>query len=78
MFKLKTTKCKCGNNLKTNSWFKVRVKLPNDSWKSKMIDSLDMAKKVEAKFKTQAVEETVDKNVLATTLPKKNVSCYLL
>jgi hypothetical protein len=57
--KLKTNKCKCGNNLNTNNRFRVRVKLPNSSWKSKMVDTLDMAKKVVAKFKTQAVEEKV-------------------
>jgi integrase len=51
--------CKCGNNLKSNKRFKVRIKLPNGKWKSKQVSSLELAKKVEAKFKTQSVEQEV-------------------
>ncbi len=58
-YKLHTLKCKCGNNLKRNQLFKVRIKLPDGKWKSKQVNSLELAKKVEAKFKTQVVEETV-------------------
>ncbi len=54
-----TKSCKCGNNLKKNKLFKVRVKQPNGRWKSKQVGSLDLAKNVEAKFKTQSIEETV-------------------
>ena len=58
-YKLQTLKCTCGNNLKTNKLFKVRIKLPDGKWKSKQVNSLELAKKVEAKFKTQSIEETV-------------------
>jgi len=58
-YKLQTLKCKCGNNLKRNQLFKVRIKLPDGKWKSKQVNSLELAKKVEAKFKTQSIEETV-------------------
>ncbi len=57
--KLNTLKCKCGNNLKRNRNFKVRIKLPSGRWKSKMVSTLDMAQKVEEKFKTQVVEQEV-------------------
>ena len=58
-YKLNTTLCKCGNNLRSNKRFKVRIKLPNGKWKSKQVSSLELAKKVEAKFKTQSVEQDV-------------------
>lgn len=58
-YKLETKICKCGNNLKRDSLFKVRIKLPNGKWKSKQVNSLELAKKVEAKFKTQSVEQDV-------------------
>ena len=58
-YKLKTLICKCGNNLKRKKLFKVRIKHPDGKWKSKQVNSLELAKKVEAKFKTQSVEETV-------------------
>jgi len=58
-YKLQTIKCKCGNNFKKNKLFKVRVKSPDGKWKSKQVNSLELAKKVEAKFKTQAIEEDV-------------------
>jgi len=58
-YKLQTSRCKCGNNLRRHKLFKVRIKLPNGKWKSKQTNSLELAKKVEAKFKTQVVEEDV-------------------
>ena len=36
-YKLNTLKCKCGNNLKRNQLFKVRIKLPDGKWKSKQV-----------------------------------------
>ena len=58
-YKIQTIKCKCGNNLKTNKLFKVRIKGTDGKWKSKQVNSLELAKKVEAKFKTESIEETV-------------------
>ena len=58
-YKLQTIKCKCGNNFKRNKLFKIRVKGPDGKWKSKQVNTLELAKKVEAKFKTQSIEETV-------------------
>ncbi len=58
-YKLSTKKCNCGNNLNTNRRFKVRLKLPSGRWKSKTVDTLDLAKKVEAKFKIEVVEQDV-------------------
>ncbi|ACN14897.1 hypothetical protein HRM2_17930 [Desulforapulum autotrophicum HRM2] len=58
-YKLQTLRCKCGNNLRTNKLFKVRIKLSNGKWKSKQVNTLELAKKVEAKFKTQSIEEDV-------------------
>ncbi len=57
--KLNTPKCRCGNKLKENRSFKVRVRLLNGNWRSKTVSSLDLAKKIEAKFKTQAVEQNI-------------------
>jgi len=58
-YKIGTKTCKCGNNLKRNKLFKVRIKHPAGKWKSKQVVSLELAKKVEAKFKTEFVEEDV-------------------
>ena len=58
-YKLQTKICNCGKSLKQNPLFKVRIKLPNGKWKSKQVNSLELAKKVEAKFKTQSVEQDV-------------------
>ncbi len=58
--KLSSTQCKCGNNLKGDAKrFIVKVRLPSGKWKTKTVETLSMAKKVEAKFKTEAVEESV-------------------
>ena len=54
-----TTLCQCGNNLNRKRLYRVRIKFPSGKWKSKITASLDMAQKVEAKFKTQAIEEDV-------------------
>lgn len=58
-YQLTALKCKCGNNLKRNKLFRVRVKLPSGKWRTKTVPSLDMARKVEAKFKTQSVEQDI-------------------
>ena len=58
-YKLQTKICNCGKSLKQNPLFKIRIKLPNGKWKSKQVNSLELAKKVEAKFKTQSVEQDV-------------------
>jgi integrase len=55
-FKLSTKTCTCGRILKV---FKVRVKLPDGRWLTKQVDSLQLARKVESKFKTQKVEDDV-------------------
>ena len=58
--KLSSTHCKFGNNLKGDAKrFIVKVRLPSGKWKTKTVESLSLAKKVEAKFKTEAVEESV-------------------
>lgn len=51
----------CGTSMKasTTKVYMVRCKLPNGSWKSKQVQTLDLAVKVEAKFKTQALEDVV-------------------
>jgi integrase len=54
--KLNTSKCSCGNDMRANRKYKVSFKFPNGRWKYKQVDTLDMARKVEAKFRTQAVE----------------------
>lgn len=58
-YKLGTRVCTCGNNLNRNGVYKVRVKLPDGKWMSKQVDSLSLAKKVEAKYKTRVAEEDV-------------------
>lgn len=56
-FKLTTKTCTCGNSL--NKVFKVRVKLPDGKWLTKQVDNLQLARKVESKFKTQKIEDDV-------------------
>ena len=58
-YKLNVKHCACGFNLKSKRRFKVRVKLQSGKWKSKIVSSFDLALKVEAKYKTQAIEEDV-------------------
>lgn len=89
VFKIKdkVSKCTgCGTNLKPPSAkaFIARVKLPDGRWKNKQVSSYDIAVKVEAKFKTQAVEEDVFNikraplidDIWAKYLENKN--CYLI
>ena len=59
--KVGTRCCKKCNHKFTpgNKKYRVVVKLPTGKRKSKMIDSLELAKKVEAKMKTEAVEHDV-------------------
>lgn len=56
--KLNISHCSCGNNLKRNKKYRVRLKI-GSKWKSKTTNTLDLAQKVEAKFKTQSVEQDV-------------------
>ncbi len=58
-YKLTTVSCKCGNNLKKHKVFRVRVRQHCGKWRSKQVDSLELAKKVEAKFRTESVEESI-------------------
>lgn len=56
-YKLGLRSCpKCGNNLTNNRKYKVACKLPNSKWKTKIVASLDLAYRVEAKIKTEIVE----------------------
>lgn len=58
--KLDTKECpECGSNLKLtqNRKFKVRVRVPSTGrWLTKQVDQFQLAKNVEAKFKTQSIE----------------------
>ncbi|MFA6009411.1 MAG: site-specific integrase [Desulfobacteraceae bacterium] len=54
-----TELCKCGNNLRVNRKFRVRFRLPDGHWKSKIVDSHAMARNVESKFKVESVEQDV-------------------
>jgi len=59
-------KCKSGAKIGTkecnlkfttsNRKYRVAVKLPNGKRKSKVVESLELAKKVEAKLKTESIE----------------------
>ena len=50
----------CNSKFTTaNKKYRVMVKLPNGKRKSKVVNTLDLAKKVEAKFKTESVEKCV-------------------
>lgn len=57
--KLKAQVCQCGNRLNTNRQYRVRVRMPSGKWKSQVVGTLKQAENVEAKFKTEAVEEKV-------------------
>jgi len=59
--KIGTKECKKCNHKFTpgNRKYRVTVKLANGKRKSKIVDSLELAKKVEAKLKTEAVEDDV-------------------
>jgi len=59
-YKLGTTNCKtCGPITQEHRAYKVTLKLPNGKWKSKQVDRLDFAKRIEAKYKTQIIEQDV-------------------
>jgi integrase len=55
-FKLKTKRCDCGSG---SFKYKVRVKLSTGQWLTKQVPTLPLARKVEIKFKTQAIEGDV-------------------
>ena len=57
--KLGTTVCRCGNDLRKNRKFRARFKLPDGKWKSKVVDTLEMAQKVESKYRVESVEQDV-------------------
>lgn len=60
-YKLGTKKCKnCGNNITKNHKYKAACKLPSGKWKSKIVDMLTLARKVEAKFIVETVEEAAN------------------
>lgn len=54
--KLGKRKCSCGADLTKHRKYKVQVKAQNGKWKTKTVDTLDLAHKLEAKFKTEAIE----------------------
>jgi integrase len=58
-YKLGTITCNCGNNLKQHKLFKVRIKHPNGKWRSKQVTTLELAKKIEAKFRTESIESDI-------------------
>lgn len=68
--KLKTTKCsKCSTPLKeSNTAYKIQVKLSNGRFKTQQVDSLSLAKRIEAKFKVQSIENKVFDITTAPTL----------
>lgn len=51
-FSVGTKKCsKCGANLLNDRKYKVVVKLPSGKWKTKTVDSLELARSIEAKYR---------------------------
>lgn len=59
-FKVDQKRCACGNSLTgSRRRYKVRLQTPSGKWLSKVVHSFDMAQKVEAKFRTTVVEESV-------------------
>ncbi|MFC1523662.1 tyrosine-type recombinase/integrase [Thermodesulfobacteriota bacterium] len=50
---------KCGQNFHGNASYRVRVLQSNGKWKSKLVNRLDLAKNIEAKFKTESIEQSV-------------------
>jgi len=58
--KLGSKSCQhCGTSLLKLRSYKVRVKLPTGRWKSQVTESLELAQKIESKFKIQAIEDNV-------------------
>jgi integrase len=68
IYKTNKMLCQCGNDLNKNKKFRVRVKLASGRWLSQQVDNFSLAKKVEAKFKTQAIEDKVFEVRRAPTL----------
>lgn len=58
--RLNTKVCKCGIKLtKEKRKYKVLVKTPYGKWLTKIVGDLKTAKKIEAKFRTQVIEQKV-------------------
>ena len=51
--------CKCGVNLKKIGRYRVRVRLPNGRWLSKVVDGLEQARGVEAKYRADKIKADV-------------------
>jgi len=50
---------KCHTKFTTNRKYRVTIQLPNGKRKSKIVESFELAKKVEAKLKTESIEQGV-------------------
>jgi hypothetical protein len=55
--KLGSKKCNCGNNFKNNRKYRVRYKMPNGKWKSRIVDTLDLARSLEGQYRTDKIKE---------------------
>lgn len=55
---LGTKRCRtCGANLLTLRKYKVRIKLPSGKWKTKTVESLELARSIEAKYKDDILRQ---------------------
>lgn len=53
-----TKRCRtCGANLLTLRKYKVRIKLPSGKWKTKTVESLELARSIEAKYKDDILRQ---------------------
>lgn len=52
-----TTLCKCGHNLKRNYQYRVRVRMINGRWKSRVVDTFELAQAVEGQYKVDKIKE---------------------
>lgn len=53
-----TKKCKkCGTNLSNSRKYKVAVKLPSGKWKTKTVESLELARSIEAKYRDDLIRK---------------------
>ena len=56
--KVGTKRCKgCGANLLTFRKYKVRMKLPSGRWKTKTVESLELARSIEAKYRDDLLRQ---------------------
>lgn len=57
-FSIGTKKCtKCGANLLNSRKYKVVVKLPSGKWKTKTVESLELARSIEAKYRDDLIRK---------------------